>query len=134
MATIARELLETGVSMTANAISKGEIKHDHPIGQPGRPKSNLVYLSEVMGLQLQFTDFPKGINKTEFLSLASLSTNPPHVSHGAGATIDASHDVAALTALRAIAEMGTGHVNTRGDGMASGDGAHIGVDVKQEAC
>lgn len=128
MATIARELLETGVSMTANAISKGEVKHDHPMGQPGRPKANLMYLAEVMGLQLQFTDFPKGINKTEFLSLASLSTNPPHVSHGAGATIDASHDMAALTALRAIAEMA---LEVKPDGMASGDGAHVGVEDKR---
>lgn len=130
MATIARELLETGVSMTANAISKGEVKHDHVMGQPGRPRANLCYLAEVMGLQLQFTDFPKGINKTEFLSLASLSTNPPHVSHGAGATIDASHDMAALTALRAIAEMG---MDVKPDGMAAGDGAHIGGEVDKRA-
>lgn len=31
-------------------------------------------------------------NKSEYLSLVSLSTNPPHVSHGAGPTIDDSHD------------------------------------------
>ena len=60
MAAIARELLETGVSMTANAI-KGDIvqPHEQAMGQPGRPKANLCYLAEVMGLQLQFTDFPK---------------------------------------------------------------------------
>jgi len=129
MAAIARELLETGVSMTANAI-KGDIvqPHEQAMGQPGRPKANLCYLAEVMGLQLQFTDFPKGNNKTEYLSLASLSTNPPHVSHGAAATIDASHDMAALTALRAIAEMG---MEAKPDGMAAGDGAHIGVEDKR---
>jgi hypothetical protein len=38
--------------------------------------------------------------------LVSLSTNPPQVSHGAGTTIEASHDAAALTALRSLAEMG----------------------------
>ena len=36
----------------------------------------------------------------------SLNTSPPHLSHGSGVTLDASHDVAALTALRALAELG----------------------------
>ena len=35
---------------------------------------------------------PRQGNKSEYLSLVSLSTNPPHVSHGAGPTIDDSHD------------------------------------------
>lgn len=64
-----------------------------------------MYLAQILGLQVQFTDFPKG-NKSEYLSLVSLSTNPPHVSHGAGPTIDDSHDQACLTALRALAQMG----------------------------
>lgn len=129
MSTIARELLDTGMSMTADALSKGEINPNRgAMGQPGRPKANLCYLSDVMGLQLQFTDFPKGINKTEFLSLASLSTNPPHVSHGAGATIEDSHDMAALTALRAIAEM---RLEVKPDGM--GDGSHMGMEGDKRA-
>jgi len=31
-------------------------------------------------------------NHSEFLSLVSLSTDPPQVCHGAGQTTDASHD------------------------------------------
>ncbi|KAG7160188.1 Double-stranded RNA-binding protein Staufen-like 1 [Homarus americanus] len=73
--------------------------------QAVRPKDQLMYLAQILGLQVQFTDFPKG-NKIEYLSLVSLSTNPPHVSHGAGPTIDDSHDQACLTALRALAKMG----------------------------
>lgn len=76
-----------------------------PTTQAVRAKDQLMYLAQILGLQVQFTDFPKG-NKSEYLSLVSLSTNPPHVSHGAGPTIDDSHDQACLTALRALAQMG----------------------------
>ncbi len=41
--------------------------------------------------------------KAEFLSLVSVSTDPQLVSHGAGPTMEASHDVAAITALRSLA-------------------------------
>ncbi|XP_037793794.1 double-stranded RNA-binding protein Staufen homolog 1-like [Penaeus monodon] len=76
-----------------------------PSTQAVRPKDQLMYLAQILSLQVQFTDFPKG-NKSEYLSLVSLSTSPPHVSHGAGPTIDDSHDQACLTALRALAKMG----------------------------
>ncbi len=59
-------------------------------------------------------------NKTEYLSLVSLSTNPPQVSHGSGVTLDASHDQAALTALRALAELGIDSVATEKDKIAAG--------------
>ena len=42
-------------------------------------------------------------NKGEVLSLVTLSTIPPQVSHGAGLTREASHDVASHAALRALA-------------------------------
>jgi double-stranded RNA-binding protein Staufen len=127
-AAIAQELLDTGSSPTAEALSKGK-----PQPPPMRPenqnaKQQLLYLAEILGFQVQFTDFPKGTNKNEYLSLVSLSTNPPQVSHGAGATIEASHDIAAVTALKGLADMGLDCVsdNTRSDErMASGDGPHI---------
>ena len=45
------------MSMTAEALGKVDMKPN--LGQPARPKHNLCYLADVMGLQLQFTDFPK---------------------------------------------------------------------------
>lgn len=42
----------------------------------------------------------------EFLSLVSLSTDPPQVCHGHGSTKNASRDQAALTALRTLSKMG----------------------------
>ena len=62
-----------------------------------------------MTLLVQFNIFFfhhfQGNNKSEYLSLVSLSI-PPHMCHGAGPSIAASHDMAALTALRSLAEMG----------------------------
>lgn len=42
----------------------------------------------------------------EYLSLVSLSTDPPQVCHGHGATTSASRDQAALTALRTLSKLG----------------------------
>lgn len=40
----------------------------------------------------------------ECLSLVSLSTDPPRVFHGSGPSVEASHNMAALNALRQLAE------------------------------
>lgn len=49
------------------------------------------------------------------------------MSHGAGASIEESHDIAALTALKELAEMGLDSVSEKSiikkeEKMASGDG------------
>ncbi|XP_077990821.1 double-stranded RNA-binding protein Staufen homolog 2-like isoform X2 [Glandiceps talaboti] len=104
-AAIAREMMENGKSPTAEAIiqasgvSKPELKVT-----PVRAKSQLMYLANVQGLQVQYTDFPKG-NKPEYLSLVSISTNPPLVSHGAGPTVESSYDAAALQAMKSLMDM-----------------------------
>jgi len=102
-ATIAKELLDHGSSPTAEAILKSGHKPLTPAVV--QPKQQLCYLADVLGITVQFTDFPKS-NKNEVLSLVSLSTNPPQVSHGSGLTIEASHDQAALNALRALVDLG----------------------------
>ncbi|CAG2054392.1 unnamed protein product, partial [Timema podura] len=91
-------------------------------------------------------------NHSEFLSLVSLSTEPPQVCHGAGSTTDASHDQAALTALRALSEMGLdsvspsggghkdpvnqvdGHIITSTAGMKKIDGLSLGDQEAEQAC
>ena len=89
-------------------------------GQGVSPKEQLAYLSQVLGFTVTYTDFPK---KGEYLSLVSLSTTPPQVrqecvgevecmtpysqvSHGAGPTLEGSHNNAAHTALRTLANNG----------------------------
>jgi len=59
--------------------------------------------------------FVQGGNKVEYLSLVTLSTNPPQHSHGSGLTIDAANDSAALEALKTLAELGL-------DGMGCSSG------------
>ncbi|XP_011505196.1 PREDICTED: double-stranded RNA-binding protein Staufen homolog 2 [Ceratosolen solmsi marchali] len=69
------------------------------------PKEQLKYLAQLLDFEVQFSDFPKGTYK-EFLSLVSLSTDPPQVCHGHGPTKSASRDQAALTALRTLSKLG----------------------------
>ncbi|KAK0172168.1 hypothetical protein PV328_005517 [Microctonus aethiopoides] len=69
------------------------------------PKEQLTYLAQLLNFVVEFSDFPKGVYK-EFLSLVSLSTDPPQVCHGHGPTISASRDQAALTALRTLSKLG----------------------------
>merc|ERR1719392_178828 len=98
-ATIAKELLKSGVSPTAEALVKSIPHHVGPMGDTNNqgmkptmvpshmtqqqvpsgvmhPKDQLMYLASVLGFQVQFNDFPKG-SKNEYLSLVSLSTTPP---------------------------------------------------------
>ncbi|KAK2720051.1 double-stranded RNA-binding protein Staufen homolog 2-like isoform X1 [Artemia franciscana] len=70
-----------------------------------RPWDQLQYLSKILNFQVTSTDFPKG-NKSEYLSLVTLSTQPPKVCHGQGATVDESHDQAAERLLNLLAESG----------------------------
>jgi len=113
-ATIAKELLHAGTSPTADAIAKKSVSNSSPSlpphlpqlptsGQGVSPKEQLAYLSQVLGFTVTYTDFPK---KGEYLSLVSLSTTPAQVSHGAGGTLEGSHNNAALTALRTLANNG----------------------------
>jgi len=130
-ATIAKELLNGGVSPTADAIAKTTAKINNsssknsniPVqplpqlptsGQGVSAKEQLAYLSQVLGFTVTYNDFPK---KGEYLSLVSLSTNPPQVSHGAGSTLEGSHNNAALTALRTLANNGLDNINTDAGSM-----------------
>merc|ERR1740128_1602351 len=123
-ATIAKELLDAGTSPTAVQLAKkagsslpAPLPKLPTSGQGVSPKEQLAYLSQVLGFSVSYTDFPK---KGEYLSLVSLSTNPPQVSHGAGATLEGSHNNAAHTALRTLASNGLDTVVENGQGK----GAH----------
>jgi len=70
-----------------------------------RSKDKLLYLAQLINIQVQFSDFPKA-NHEMYLTLVSLSTTPPQVCHGEGPTIEASHEKASLEALNVLSEMG----------------------------
>lgn len=84
-AAMAKDYLNGTSSMPLDAISDG--KNTPAV----RPKDQLLYLAQLLGFRVQFSDFPKG-NHSEFLSLVSLSTDPPQVCHGSGMTTELSHD------------------------------------------
>merc|ERR1711962_1943773 len=113
-ATIAAELLHGGNSPTAEALVLPQNMPQLPTQRQGvSPKEQLSYLSQVLGFSVSYTDFLK---KGEYLSLVSLSTNPPQVSHGAGATLEGSHNNAAHTALKTLASNGLDTVVENGQG------------------
>lgn len=130
-ATIAKELLNAGTSPTADALAatksttitlNGEESNERksPIQSTSthsnsgsseaiRPKGQLLYLAALLGFEVQFSDFPKG-NHGEYLTLITLSTEPPQLCHGAGNSTEASHDKAAVTALKILSELGLDNV------------------------
>ncbi|KAL3289337.1 hypothetical protein HHI36_022775 [Cryptolaemus montrouzieri] len=87
-----------------------------------RSKDQLLYLAQLMNIQVQFSDFPKA-NHEMYLTLVSLSTTPPQVCHGEGTTTETSHEKAALEALKVLSELGLDIVNPAKDNSDSGKGA-----------
>ncbi|KAK4875107.1 hypothetical protein RN001_011529 [Aquatica leii] len=67
-------------------------------------KDRLIHLAQMLGIIIQFSDFPK-IDHKLYLTLISLSTNPPQVCQGEGPTTELSHEKAAIEALTVISEL-----------------------------
>jgi len=112
-ATIAKEFLSDGTSPTADQLVKESGTTPLPTlptqGQGVSSKEQLAYLSQVLGFTVTYNDFPK---KGEYLTLVSLSTNPPQVSHGSGQSLESSHNNAAHTALNTLADNGIQDLDT----------------------
>lgn len=112
---IAQDLLSLGHSPTAEALLKGTVG-PHAIPNLSRPTHQLEYLAKVSGVSMKFNDFPKG-NKAEYQSVVYISTEPQSAYRGMGATVEAAHDVAAITALRALAGITDGDAVKKGRGQ-----------------
>ncbi|KAJ8010910.1 hypothetical protein DPEC_G00080060 [Dallia pectoralis] len=96
-ATMARELLMNG---------SGEGRTVDNLGLKGKtsvqPSHQLEYLAHIQGFQVQYSD---GQNGKDFLTYLTLT--PVQMSfHGVGSSIQASHDQAALSALKQLSEQG----------------------------
>lgn len=86
---------------------------DSGIGESGvSARDQLSYLAQLIGFTVSYSDFPKG-NHSDFLSLVTLSTDPPHMSHGSGSSVDESRDHAALKALSVLSELGLDNVKPK---------------------
>nr|XP_023650477.1 double-stranded RNA-binding protein Staufen homolog 2 isoform X1 [Paramormyrops kingsleyae] len=98
-ASIARELLN-GAAPEAGGTRGGKTA---PLPCASvRPSQQLDYLARVQGFQVQFSDRQSG---KEFLTYLTLS--PAQMGfHGTGGSVEASHDQAALSALKQLSEQG----------------------------
>ncbi|KAF5289278.1 hypothetical protein FQR65_LT11899 [Abscondita terminalis] len=97
-------------------------KKSPPVTQSVRAKDQLIYLAQLLGVEVQFSDFPKA-NHEMYLTLVSLSTSPPQVCHGEGPTTDMSHEKAALEALTVLSELGLDNVTPNKE--SSAENVHV---------
>ncbi|GJQ82168.1 putative staufen C-terminal domain protein [Trypoxylus dichotomus] len=96
----------TDNAATSNGTEKKAANKAAPSPPQGlHSKDKLLYLSHLLNIHVQFSDFPKA-NHEQFLTLVSLNTTPPQVCHGEGPTTEASHEKAALEALNVLSELG----------------------------
>lgn len=101
------------VEKSTTSPSSTASNQDSGIGESGvSPRDQLNYLAQLIGFSVSYSDFPKG-NHTEFLSLVTLSTDPPHMSHGSGSSVDESRDHAAMKALGVLSELGLDNVKPK---------------------
>ncbi|XP_006004570.1 double-stranded RNA-binding protein Staufen homolog 2 isoform X2 [Latimeria chalumnae] len=100
-ATIARELLLNGTSPTAEAIG---LKGKTPVSPCSavQPFQQLEYLARIQGFQVQYSDRQNGKECMTYLTLSPVQMT----FHGIGSSIEASHDQAALSALKQLSEQG----------------------------
>lgn len=105
---------ETGeVTEKASSPSSTTSNQDSGIGESGvSPRDQLNYLGQLIGFTVSYSDFPKG-NHSEFLSLVTLSTDPPHMSHGSGSNVSESRADAAMKALGVISELGLDNIKPK---------------------
>ncbi|KAM3967503.1 LOW QUALITY PROTEIN: double-stranded RNA-binding protein Staufen [Aphomia sociella] len=94
----------SGQPLQPNGVSETSATGGVGGNTPGAT-DQLMYLSELVGFTVQFSDFPKR-NHGEYLSLVSLSTEPPVMCHGGGPSTQHSHEQCSRAALRALAVMG----------------------------
>ncbi|XP_064010709.1 double-stranded RNA-binding protein Staufen homolog 2 isoform X1 [Pogoniulus pusillus] len=100
-ATIARELLMNGTSPTAEAIGLKGMSPAAPCSAV-QPSKQLEYLARIQGFQVHYSDRQNG---TECMTCLTLS--PVQMTfQGIGSSIEASHDQAALSALKQFSEQG----------------------------
>jgi double-stranded RNA-binding protein Staufen len=131
-------LLSEGTSPTAEAITKTPTTSTAaaPSGETGRIKDQLMYLAQLLNfdvsfftsssivhskfisfllfflkIQVMFSDFPKG-NHGEYLTLVTLSTEPPQLCHGSGSSPMESQDEAARVALEMLSKIGLDNVKS----------------------
>ncbi|XP_043923161.1 double-stranded RNA-binding protein Staufen homolog 2 [Protopterus annectens] len=100
-AAIPRELLLNGASPAAEAIGlKGKAPSSSSVVV--QPTQQLEYLARIQGFQVQYNIKQNGNEYMTYLALSPVQMT----FHGIGSSIEASHDQAALSALKQLSEQG----------------------------
>lgn len=103
----------TEKTTSSTSPSSTASNQDSGIGESGvSTRDQLNYLAQLIGFTVSYSDFPKG-NHSDFLSLVTLSTDPAHMSHGSGSSVDESRDHAAMKALAVLSELGLDNVKPK---------------------
>ncbi|KAI1889068.1 hypothetical protein AGOR_G00175250 [Albula goreensis] len=100
-AAIARELLLNGTSPTAEAMGLKGKAPALPCASV-QPSQQLEYLARIQGFQVLYNDGQSGKDFITYLTLSPVQM----AFHGIGNSIEASHDQAALSALKQLSEQG----------------------------
>nr|XP_057915758.1 double-stranded RNA-binding protein Staufen homolog 2 [Doryrhamphus excisus] len=109
--TMARELLLNGQSQAAADASVPPVKGKSPplaCGGSVQPAQQLEYLARIQGFQVQYSDAQSGKDFVTYLTLSPVQMT----FHGTGSTLQASHDQAALSALKQLSEQGLDPVDS----------------------
>ncbi|KAM8880564.1 double-stranded RNA-binding protein Staufen homolog 2 isoform 1-T1 [Synchiropus picturatus] len=102
-ATMARDLLLNGQSPTVDATLPAKGKSPTlACGTTVQPAHQLEYLAHIQGFQVQYSDAQSGKDFVTYLTLSPVQMT----FHGTGSTLQASHDQAALSALKQLSEQG----------------------------
>ncbi|XP_030369928.1 maternal effect protein staufen [Scaptodrosophila lebanonensis] len=92
-------------SNAGNSCSSTSGNSGGAVGGGVHMKEQLLYLSKLLDFEVNFSDYPKG-NHNEFLTIVTLSTEPPQICHGVGKSSDESQNDAARNALKILSELG----------------------------
>lgn len=94
MFLIAKQLIDNGESEALPEVQRSTAAEE-----------KLGTLCEKFDIEMNFTDFPKGGDKTAVITLLKLNTSPPLVTHGSAETKSDARETAAQIALEGLAKM-----------------------------
>ncbi|XP_054088861.1 maternal effect protein staufen [Zeugodacus cucurbitae] len=101
--TVTPAVSEASTAASSVAATNSSVPKSKPAGV--HTKDQLLYLAKLLGFEVNFSDFPKG-NHSEFLTIVTLSSNPPQICHGMGTSAEESQNDAAQNALKLLSKLG----------------------------
>ncbi|CAD5116288.1 DgyrCDS5194 [Dimorphilus gyrociliatus] len=86
-------------------VDNGESDGLADVSRKATAEENLKTLCDRFDIEMTYTDFPRGGDKTAVITLLKVNTCPPQVTHGSAETKAEARETAAQIALEKLAEM-----------------------------